>query len=114
MRKFSSSPHPSLPWSSDDAPVRYAVLALAILALLLVAARYSSRAPARTDVPAIELLDDRKASAEEPTKPTKPTKPRRQKRKSKPSVGGAVGAAPASPPAPATAGDDDSDDGDDD
>lgn len=111
MRKFSSSPHPSLPWSSDDAPVRYAVLALAILALLLVAARYSSRAPARTDVPAIELLDERKASAEEPTKPTKP---RRQKRKSKPSVGGGVGAAPASPPAPATAGDDDSDDGDDD
>lgn len=109
MRKLSPSPHLSLPWSSDDAEVRYAVLALAILALLLVAARYASHAPAPAEVPVIELLSDPEAS-EQPV----PTKPRKQRRKPKLSSGGAGGAAPVSAPTPSPAGDDESDEGDDD
>src|SRR5687768_6768333 len=111
MRKFSPSPHQPLPWARDHAHVRYAVIALAMLALLLAGARYASRAPGPAEVPAIELLSD--PGAKERPEPTEPRK-KQKHRKPKPSSGGGGGAAPAPAPAPAPAGDDDSDEGDDD
>lgn len=85
--------------------MRYAMLALAILALLLAGTRFASPAPGRADVPAINLLPDPAASER-----LEAPKPREKKRKAKQSGG----AAPAPAPAPARAGEDDSDDGDDD
>lgn len=104
--------------------MRYALPALALIALVVAGASFESRTPSRTVVPAIELRADLRPEAEpKPVKRLKKAKkqPRQKANRSSArarfsSGSGGAGAAPAPPSPPIRAGQDDrhrdDDDGD--
>lgn len=99
--------------------MRYAVPALAIVALVVAGAAYESRTPSRTKVPAIQLRSHpARAEAAKPEKRLKRVhvhKPNRSSARDRISSGsGGAGAAPAPPSTPLRAGEDDDDNGADD
>jgi hypothetical protein len=82
--------------------VRYAILAITVLALLAAGAAYELRGPSSPDVPAIEL---RHLQEDERRPRTTPEAPRKREESSEVSRG--IGATPAPAQAPAPAGGDD-------
>jgi hypothetical protein len=91
--------------------VRYALLALAIFAVLAAGPVYEWRGSKGTDVPAIELRPERPRGEKAAKLPTV-RKERRSERRSDSTEGATPAPAPA--PAPAGGDDDDDDDGEDD
>jgi hypothetical protein len=91
-------------------PMRYALLAFAILAVLAVGPVYEWRVSKSTEVPAIELRPEPPAR-EKPSKRPKVEKERKADRQSETGSSGGASLAPA--PVPVPAGGDDDDGGDD-
>ena len=110
MREVSSSSYASLPVDRDDLGVRYAILAMTVLALLAAGTAYEWRGPSSsTSVPAIEL---RPLQADERRPTTAPKAA--QKREERSEVSGGTTPAPAEVLARAREHEDDDDSWDDD